>query len=51
MPVPGGPPVEEIESVIRDAAARARLAGLGITGLGEGAEPGDVQPFAAAAGL
>ena len=51
MPVPGGPSVEEIESVIRDAAARARLAGLGITGLGEGAEPGDVQPFAAAAGL
>jgi len=51
MPVPRGPSVEEIESVIRDAAARARLAGLGITGLGGGAEPSDVQPFAAAAGL
>jgi arginase family enzyme len=32
MPEPGGPSIEEIETVLRDVVARARLAGIGITG-------------------
>jgi arginase family enzyme len=32
MPEPGGPSVEEIEGVLRDAVSRARLAGMGVTG-------------------
>jgi len=51
MPVPGGPSVADVASVVRGVAARTRIAGLGLTGLGEGARPEDVAPFAAAAGL
>jgi arginase len=51
MPVPGGPSAGDVESVLRDVAARARVAGMGVTGLGEGAEAADVQRFVAAAGL
>ena len=51
MPVPGGPSPEEVETVLRDVASRARLAGLGITGLGEGVEPAQIMRFIAAAGF
>jgi arginase family enzyme len=32
VPEPGGPSVEEIEGVLREVAARARVAGVGVTG-------------------
>ena len=51
MPVPGGPSAADVEAVLRDVAARVRVAGLGITGLGAGASPVHVAPFVAAAGL
>ena len=51
MPVPGGPSSDEVEAVIRDVASRTRVAGLGITGLGQGVEPEHVMRFVAAAGL
>jgi arginase len=51
MPVPGGPSVTDVASVVRGVAAQTRIAGLGLTGLGEGARPEDVAPFVAAAGL
>jgi len=51
MPVPGGLSADEVESLLRDAASRSRVAGLGITGLGEGVEPEHVMRFVAATGL
>ena len=51
MPVPGGLSVADVESVVRGVAARTRIAGLGLTGIGTGARPEDVGPFVAAAGL
>ena len=51
MPAPGGPSPEEVESVLRDVASRTRVAGLGLTGLGDGVEPAHVMRFVAAAGL
>jgi arginase len=51
MPVPGGLSVADVESVVRGVAARTRVAGLGLTGIGTGARPEDVAPFVAAAGL
>jgi arginase len=51
MPVPGGPTPDEVEAVLRDVASRTRVAGLGITGLGQGAEAAHVTRFVAAAGL
>ena len=51
MPVPGGPSVAEVASVVRGVAARTRIAGLGLTALGAGVRPEDVAPFVAAAGL
>jgi arginase len=51
MPVAGGPTATEVEAVVRDVAARARVAGLGLTGLGEEAQPAHVARFVAAAGL
>ena len=51
MPVPGGLSVADVESVVRGVAARTRIAGLGLTGIGTGARPEDVAPFVAAAGL
>jgi hypothetical protein len=32
MPEPGGPSVADVEAVLRDAAARAPIAGVGVTG-------------------
>ena len=51
MPVSDGLSADEVESLLRDAASRSRVAGLGITGLGEGVEPDHVMRFVAAAGL
>jgi len=51
MPVPGGPGAGDVEAVLRDVASRSRIAGLGITGLGEGAEARHVQRFLTASGL
>jgi arginase len=51
MPVPAGPSPDEVEAVIREVASRARVAGLGLTGLGAGVEPAHVLRFVAAAGL
>jgi len=51
MPVPGGPGAGDVEAVLRDVASRSRIAGLGITGLGEGAEARHVQRFLTATGL
>jgi arginase len=51
MPVAGGPTAAEVEAVLRDVAARGRVAGLGLTGLGEEAQPAHLAGFVAAAGL
>ena len=51
MPVPDGPSADEVESVLCDIASRTRVAGLGITGLGEGVEPAHVMRFVHAAGM
>jgi arginase len=51
MPVPGGPSPAEVESILREIASRTRVAGLAITGLGEGVEAEHVMRFVAAAGL
>ena len=51
MPVPGGLGRSEVESVLIDVAVRSRVAGLGLTGLAEDAEPPALERFAAAAGL
>jgi len=51
MPVPAGPSPVEVEAVIRQVASRTRVAGLGLTGLGAGAEPAHVMRFVAAAGV
>ncbi|HET9286049.1 MAG TPA: arginase family protein [Gaiella sp.] len=51
MPVAGGPDTRDVVRVIRDVAGRARVAGLGITGLVPGAAPETLTRFAVAAGL
>lgn len=51
MPAPGGLEVAAVERVLLDVAGRVRLAGLGITGLVPGAEPGVLAGLAAVAGL
>jgi arginase len=51
MPVPAGPSPDEVEAVLREVAFRTRVAGLGITGLGAGAEPAHVMRFVVAAGF
>jgi arginase family enzyme len=51
MPEPGGPTVSEAEVLLRDVAGRCAIAGLGLTGLREEADPGILVRLAAAAGL
>ena len=51
MPVPGGPNADDVDAILRDVASRVRVAGLGITGLGAGAEPAHIVRYVAAAGL
>ena len=51
MPEPGGPTLEEAEELLRRLAALRPLAGLGLTGLREDADPAVLVRLAAAAGL
>ena len=51
MPEPGGPSVEEVERILLEVAAKARVAGMGITGLAPGADAALLARLAGAAGL
>jgi arginase family enzyme len=51
MPEPGGPTLAEAESLLLDVAGRLPLAGLGLTGMREDADPAALVRLAAAAGL
>lgn len=51
MPVPGGPSAEEIELTLESAAGRARVVGMGLTGLASTASTATLERLAAAAGL
>ena len=51
MPEPGGLAVAEAEELLQDIAARCAIAGLGLTGLDEDADPAVLVRLAAAAGL
>jgi arginase family enzyme len=51
MPVPGGPSVADVESILESVASETLVAGLGITGLAPGADSQTLARFAAAAGL
>jgi arginase len=51
MPVPGGSSADDVETILMDVASRTRVAGLGITGLGQGAGAAHVMRFVTAAGL
>ena len=51
MPVPGGPSIEELERMLRQAASLAPVAGMGLTGLAPGADVVLLSRLTAAAGL
>jgi arginase len=51
MPVPGGLALDDVERLLLETAARARVAGLGLTGLAPGADPAVLGRLAGAAGL
>ena len=51
MPEPGGPSLEEVETVLRDVAGRLPVAGLGLTGLRPEADVATLVRFTAALGL
>ena len=51
MPEPGGPTLADAESLLRDVVSRLPLAGLGLTGLCDDADPAALVRLAAAAGL
>ena len=51
MPEPGGLTVAEAEELLRAIVSRRPLAGLGLTGLREGADPEVLVRLARAAGL
>ena len=51
MPEPGGPGLDEVERILLEAAAKARVAGMGITGLAPGADPAVLARLTGAAGL
>lgn len=51
LPEPGGPTLGEGEGLLRDIVGRSPLAGLGLTGLRDDAEPSAVCRLIAAAGL
>ena len=51
MPVPGGPSVAEIESILASIASRRRVAGMGITGAVPAAEAAALVHAVVAAGL
>ena len=51
MPEPGGPDLDEVERILLEVAAKARVAGMGITGLAPGADPAVLARLTGAAGL
>ena len=51
MPEPGGPSIEVVEEILGYVRDRARVAGMGLTGLRPEADPGTVAKFPAALGL
>jgi arginase family enzyme len=51
MPEPGGPTLAEVEELLAGIAAVLPLAGLGLTGLRESADPAALARLAVAAGL
>lgn len=51
MPAPDGLTVDEVDVALRSIAGRARIAGLGLTGLAPDADPETLAGLAAAAGL
>jgi arginase len=51
MPEPDGPTLDEVETLLRDVVSRRPLAGLGLTGLRDDADPAALLRLAAAAGL
>ena len=51
MPEPGGLTLTEAEALLRSVVAKRTLAGLGLTGLSDEADPAVVSRLAAAAGL
>ena len=51
MPEPGGPSLHDAEALLRDVTSRLPLAGLGLTGLRDDADPAALVRLAAAAGL
>ena len=51
MPEPGGPTLTRLEELLRDVAGRLPLAGLGLTGLRDDADPAALVGLAVAAGL
>ncbi len=51
MPEPGGPTLAEAEEMLRDIAARRPIAGFGLTGVHEDADPAVLVRLAVAAGL
>jgi arginase len=51
MPEPGGPSVDDAERILLEVAAKARVAGMGMTGLVPGADATLLTRLASAAGL
>ena len=51
MPEPGGPTVAEAEAILREVVAARPVAGMGVTGLREGADTAVVARLVTAAGL
>jgi arginase len=51
MPEPGGPTADEVERILLEVAAKARVVGMGITGLAPGAGPTPLARLVGAAGL
>jgi arginase len=51
MPEPGGPSVDDAERILLEVAAKARVVGMGITGLVPGADVALLARLASAAGL
>ena len=51
FPAPGGLGLDDVERLLLEVASRRRVAGLGLTGLGPGADPAILKGLTAAAGL
>ncbi len=51
MPAPGGLDLDDVERLLLEVASRTHVAGMGLTGLAPGADPGILARLAGAAGL